>query len=203
MRIGLLGGRFDPPHLGHLIIAEQAREELRLDEVHFVPAGAPPHKGVVAPAGARAAMARLATEDHRAFRVDDRELRREGPSYAIDTIDEVRSERPGDEIVFLIGADAYLEIAGWHRGEEMVRTVEVVVVPRPGTPLTDLDTLDEPYRSAATRIETVSIGISSTLLRARAGQGRSLRYLTTRPVARYIVAAGLYLPTPSEAETPE
>lgn len=203
MRIGLLGGRFDPPHLGHLIIAEQAREELRLDEVHFVPAGAPPHKGVVAPPGARATMARLATEDHRAFRVDDRELRREGPSYAIDTIDEVRSERPGDEIVFLIGADAYLEIAGWHRGEEMVRTVEVVVVPRPGTPLTDLDTLDEPYRSAATRIETVSIGISSTLLRARAGQGRSLRYLTTRPVARYIVAAGLYLPTPSEAETPE
>ena len=73
----------------------------------------------------------------------------------------------------------------------------------PGTPLIELDTLDEPFRSAATRIESVSIGISSTLLRRRAGQRRSLRYLTTRPVARYIVAAGLYLPTPSEAEARE
>jgi len=200
VRIGLLGGRFDPPHLGHLLLAEQAREQLALDEVHFVPAGAPPHKGVVAPPGARATMTRLATEDRRAFRVDDRELRREGPSYAIDTIDEVRSERPGDELVFLIGADAYLEIASWHRAETMVRAVEVVVVPRPGTPLAALDRLDEPFRSAATRIETVQVGISSTLLRTRAGQGRSLRYLTTQRVARYVVAAGLYLPDPSDTE---
>jgi len=200
MRIGLLGGRFDPPHLGHLLVAEQAREELALDEVHFVPAGAPPHKGVVAAPGARAAMTRLATEDHRAFHVDDRELQREGPSYAIDTIDEVRTERPGDELVFLIGADAYLEIADWHRAEAMVRTVEVAVVPRPGTPLAALDSLDEPFRSAATRIETVPIGISSTLLRRRAGQRRSLRYLTPLPVVRYIVEEGLYLSNPFDTE---
>lgn len=203
MRIALLGGRFDPPHFGHLLLAEQAREQLALDEVHFVPAGAPPHKGVVAPPGARATMTRLATEDHRAFHVDDRELRREGPSYAIDTIEEIRSERPNDELVFLIGADAYLEIASWHRAETMVRRVEVVVVPRPGTSLAALDRLDEPFRSAAKRIDTVPIGISSTLLRTRAGQGRSLRYLTPLRVARYIVAAGLYLPNPSEPEAAE
>lgn len=199
MRLGVLGGRFDPPHFGHLALAEQAREALGLDEVRFVPAGDPPHKGVRASAEDRVAMTRLATDDHPDFRVDDRELRRAGPSYAIDTVEELRRERPDAELAYLIGADAYAEIATWHRAEAFVRSATVVVVPRPGTPRTDLDGLDEPFRSAPRRLDIVPCGLSSTLLRRRIRQGRSLRYLTPDAVARYLHARRLYAAHPEEA----
>jgi len=199
MRLGLFGGRFDPPHLGHLLLAEQAREALALDEVRFLPAGDPPHKGVQAPAADRVTMTRLATDDHPDFRVDDREVRRVGPSYAIDSVEELRRERPDAELWSLIGADAYAEIATWHRAEAFVRSATVVVVPRPGTAHADLDHLDEPFRSAARRLDIVPCGLSSTLLRRRIRQGRSLRYLTPDAVARYLHARRLYAAHPEEA----
>lgn len=192
MRVGVFGGRFDPPHLGHLLLAEQAREALALDLVLFVPAGAPPHKDAAAAAEHRLEMTRLATDDHPAFAVDDRELRRGGPSYALDTVEALRRERPGDELVYLIGADAYARIASWHRAEAFVRSVPVAVAPRPGTARAELDGLAEPFRSAARTLDMVPFGLSGTLVRRRARRGRSLRYLVPDGVAAYLVRHALY-----------
>jgi nicotinate-nucleotide adenylyltransferase len=192
VRLALFGGRFDPPHLGHLLVAEQAREAAALDEVRFVPARDPPHKGVHAPAAARLAMTRLATANHPAFVVDDVEIRRSGPSYAIDTVERLRARRPDAQLFYLLGADAYAEIATWHRAEAFARAVVPLVAPRPGTSRARLDGLDEPFRSAARHLETVPFGVSSTLLRRRAAAGRSLRYLTPDPVARYLRSEALY-----------
>jgi nicotinate-nucleotide adenylyltransferase len=198
VRLALFGGRFDPPHLGHLLLAEQAREALALTEVRFVPARDPPHKGTCAPAAARLAMTRLATDDHRAFVVDDLEIHRQGPSYAIDTVERVRARVPEAQLFYLLGADAYAEIATWHRAEAFVRSVVPVVAPRPGTGRARLEELAEPFRSAAQHLETVPFGVSSTLLRERAREGRSLRYLVPEPVARYLRTERLYAPADEE-----
>ncbi len=196
MRVGVFGGRFDPPHLGHLLLAEQAREALDLERVLFVPAGAPPHKGASAAAEDRLEMTRLATDDNPSFLVDDREVRRAGPSYAIDTVEALRRERPGDELVYLIGADAYADIASWHRAEAFVRSVELAVAPRPGTARAELDGLGEPFRSAARRLDIVPFGLSSTLVRRRARGGRSLRYLVPDPVAAFLRRRRVYADDP-------
>jgi len=144
-------------------------------------------------------MVRLATGDHPNFRVDGRETVRAGPSYAVDTVEDLKRELPHAELVYLMGADAYVDIATWHRAETFVRSATVVVVPRPGSALAALDRLDEPFRSAATRLDLVPCGMSSTLLRERVRQGRSLRYLTPDPVARYLRERSLYAQHPWEA----
>lgn len=189
MRLALYGGRFDPPHLGHLLLAERAREALALDEVRFVPAKAPPHKGVHAAAAARLAMTRLATADHPAFTVSDIELRRDGASYSIDTTEAVRAEAPGAELWFLTGADAYAEIATWHRAREFVELVRVAVLPRPGATLEGLEPF---FAERATRIDAPLVEISGTELRERFAAGRSVRYRLPEAVAAYARERGLY-----------
>lgn len=189
MRIGLFGGRFDPPHNGHLLLAEEARESVALDEVWFVPSADPPHKEAEASAEERAAMTALATEEHPAFRMCDLELRRPGPSYAFDTVEEVARDRPDAELHYLIGADAYAEIAGWHRAETLVRRVAMIVLPRPhlAPPAPP-----EPFRSAGRYLDAVPFGVSGTLVRRRAQQARSLRYLVPEAVVRHLRERGLY-----------
>ena len=201
MRIGLFGGRFDPPHLGHLLLAEQAREAAALDRVLFVPAADPPHKPAHAPAEDRLALVRIATEDHPAFEADDRELRRDGPSYSFDTVTSVQAERPGAEVVALIGADAWAEIETWHRAAELARTVRFLVLPRPGTDAERLRSLPEPYRSAATPLEAIAFGVSSSEVRRRVRVGASLRYLVPDPVIHELERRRLYAaPHPDAAE---
>ncbi len=192
MRIGLFGGRFDPPHLGHLLLAEQAREAAALDRVLFVPAADPPHKRAHAPAEDRLALVRIATDDHPAFEVDDRELRRDGPSFSFDTVTSVRAERPDVDVVALIGADAWAEIETWHRAAELARTVRFLVLPRPGTDPERLRTLPEPYRSAATPLDAIPFGVSSTEIRRRVRVGASLRYLMPDPVIEELARRRLY-----------
>lgn len=189
MRLGLFGGRFDPPHNGHLLLAEQARDELTLDEVWFLPSARPPHKGAAAPAEDRAAMTELATHDHPAFRTERLELDRPGPSYAIDTVEEVQRARPDAEPYYLIGADAYAEIDGWHRAEALVTAARMVVLPRP-----DLEPPPppEPFRSAARSIDAIAFAVSGSLVRRRVAEGRSLRYLVPDPVVAYLRTRGLY-----------
>ena len=189
MRVGLYGGRFDPPHLGHLLLAEGAREALGLDAVWFLPTGDPPHKAAVASAHHRAAMTRLATRDHPDFAVDDIEVERAGGTYAIDTLELLAARHPRAEFRYLIGADAYAEIAGWHRAEELVRRVRMVVVPRPGE---DLAGLPAPFRDPDTLPDAIPFGVSSTLVRERAAAGRSLRYLVPPPVSDYLWRHALY-----------
>lgn len=189
MRLGLFGGRFDPPHFGHLLLAEQAREALRLEEVWFIPSGDPPHKAARAPAEQRAAMTALATGDHPAFRTRRLELERSGPSYAIDTVAQIGRERPDAELWYLIGADAFAEIDTWHRAEALLERVRMAVLPRPDSAASPAP---EPFRARARHLQAIPFGVSSSAVRERAAQGRSLRYLVPEPVAAHLRRHGLY-----------
>lgn len=191
MRLGLFGGRFDPVHFGHLLIAEQAREALSLDEIWFVPAHIPPHKHAAATAEQRWAMALLATADHPSFRVSRIELDREGPSYTYDTVQHVKRDRPEADVVLILGSDAASGLADWHRPHDLVRACTVVAFPRPGggSVSQNLETaLAEHVREIPGRL----VDISGTDIRERVGDGRSIHYLAPPAVEAYIAKHGLY-----------
>ena len=145
MRIGILGGTFNPIHNTHLEIARSAREQLQLERVIFIPARTPPHKqadATIVAAHHRVRMVELATTDFDAFEVSDIEIRREGPSYTVDTVAELKEQLgPEAEIFFLMGADQVLELPAWHRVEELVKLCRLVPVERPGYPLEDIEGL--------------------------------------------------------------
>ena len=137
MRIGVFGGAFDPVHFGHLILAEQAREQARLDQVWFVPAARHPFKAetTAAPFDRRVEMLRLAIAGHDAFRVDEIEKNRPGLSYTADTLDELKRQHPDDELFLLIGSDTLARPAEVARPQRIVRTATLVVRERPGFPI--------------------------------------------------------------------
>lgn len=193
MRIGLYGGTFDPVHLGHLRAAENAREGLGLDLVVFLPSALPPHRGAPLTAAAdRLAMARLATAPHPRFEAWDAELRRPGPSYTVETVAALLSERPQDAFLLVVGADTWPEMTTWRDPERLFSLVEVAVVDRPGF---SSPAAEPPPFPGARRIHRVSgpaLPISSTAIRERARQGLSVRYLVPDPVADYIAARRLY-----------
>jgi nicotinate-nucleotide adenylyltransferase len=192
VRIGLYGGTFDPVHLGHLRAAENAREGMGLDLVAFLPAAVPPHRGAPLSAAAdRLAMARLATASHPRFEAWDTELRRPGPSYTVETVSALLSERPSDSFVLVVGADTWPEIPTWREPERLLSLVEVAVVDRPG--YAD-PAKDPPFPGArgVTRVFGPSLPISATAIRERARQGRSVRFLVPDAVADYITARRLY-----------
>lgn len=189
MRIGLLGGTFDPPHLGHLVAAETARDTLGLDEVRWLVAGQPWMKGAQTATDHRVAMTRAAVADHAAMTVDDREARRDGPTYTADTLAELTREAPEVAWTFLLGADAAASMPAWHRIDEAIRLADWAVVARPGT--------DWPTHGLADRVQRVPmplIGVSSTDLRARVAGGRSIRYLVPDGVLDHIHRHRLYVP---------
>ena len=188
MRLGLFGGRFDPPHLGHLLIAQGALEELRLDRLLFLPSPTPPHKSALAGAEARYEMTVLATAGHPNFFASRLELGRPGPSYTFDTVAEVRRTHPKAQLFFITGADAYREIHTWHRAEELVNSVNMVVAPRPGY---TLEALEAPFEGAQV-LNTRLCEVSSTEVRARLAEGRSVRYLVPQIVESYLVKSHLY-----------
>lgn len=189
MRLGLFGGRFDPPHLGHLLAAEQAREALALDAVWFIPAPSPPHKPALASPEHRYAMTVLATLAHPCFSVSRLELDRPGPSYTFDTVQQVRATEPGAELFLITGADAYRDIASWHRATELVRQVNIMVVARPGY---NLEQLEPDFRARVGIVAIIGCDISSTEIRNRIKEGRSIRYLVPESVESYLVKHHLY-----------
>jgi len=192
VRIGLYGGTFDPIHLGHLRAAETAREAFCLDLVAFLPAAVPPHREApVSPAEDRLAMARLATATHPRFEAWDAELRRPGPSYTVETVETLVSERPSDSFVLVVGADTWPEMASWREPERLLRLVEVAVVDRPGCPGGELR---PPFPGArgVRRAEGPSLPISATAIRERVARGLSVRFLVPDAVADYIEARRLY-----------
>lgn len=189
MRLGLFGGRFDPPHVGHLLLAQQALETLRLDEVWFVPAKAPPHKSAAADAEHRYALTVLATADHERFRVSRVELERSGTSFMVDTVQQVAERLPDADIHLILGADAARELADWHRPLDLVRACTVVAFPRPGETLDGLPSeLAGHVRQEPGRL----VELSGTEIRSRVGAGRSVRYLVPRSVEAYIRKHSLY-----------
>ena len=183
MRIGILGGSFDPIHHGHLILARAAREELGLDRVIFIPAHASPHKtGDFSTSGEeRLAMVRLAIDSEDGFESSDIELHRPPPSYTVDTLRQLCAAHPKDEFVLLIGADNVAKFGTWREPEEIRRLAGIAVLDRAGS--------DIPHGWPVVRR---LVGISSTDIRARVTAGRSIRYLTPASVCDYITAQGLY-----------
>lgn len=187
-RIGLLGGTFDPPHLGHLIVAEVARVALELDQVQFVVAGAPWMKDTCSPAGQRIEMVELVTEGNDAFTVNRTEVDRDGPTYTVDTLQQLRSEDPEVDPYFLLGADAAQKLPQWRDVERALELATFVAVTRPGY---ELD-LTGPVLGQVKRIEVPAIEISSTDLRRRFRSGEAVRYQLPDAVENYVRAHDLY-----------
>jgi nicotinate-nucleotide adenylyltransferase len=200
MRVGVFGGTFDPVHQGHLILAEQCREQGRLDEVWFVPAPRPPHKEeqTLTRFDQRVEMLALALAGNPAFRVQDLEKEREGPSYTVLTLADLQRRHPGDELFLLIGSDTLADLPAWREPQRLVRHAGLLVTARPGHPIlsaADLARRLDLPADAPLRLEVVQaplIDISSRDLRQRAAAGRSLRYLVPRAVECYIHDKGLY-----------
>ncbi|MGC8489247.1 MAG: nicotinate-nucleotide adenylyltransferase [Clostridia bacterium] len=193
--IGLMGGTFNPIHYGHLVAAETARDAFALDRVIFVPAGEPPHKArTVAPAEHRYLMTFLATASNRRFDTSRVEIERPGPSYTSDTLAHFHALDPDAHWYFITGADAVMEIAGWHAAEDIFRYAEVIAVSRPGYPLR-LRTLEPALGDKVSRVhhlEVPALAISSSDVRARLSKGLSIRYLVPEAVEDYIRKCGLY-----------
>lgn len=197
MRLGIFGGTFDPVHFGHLLLAEQCREQCRLDQVWFVPAGTPPHKkGAIAPAVARAEMLELAVAGHPQFSVNRMELSRSGANFTVDTLEQLRRERPDDELFFLIGADSLADLPQWREPRRIAELATLIVVNRGGTVPPDLEGLRPQLGDAAVdRIQIVPIpgmDLASRDIRRRVQSRQSIRYQTPRSVECYLAAHGLY-----------
>ena len=187
MRIAIYGGTFDPVHHGHLILAREAIETLRLQKVIFVPAAVSPFKksAPVASGGIRLSMLRAATKDEIGFAVDDCELRRPPPSYTIDTIEDVQRRERDAEIYCLIGEDNVAELAKWHRFAELKKIVRFVVLDRTGRPA------NYSYEIIRRRID-----ISATEIRNRVASGQSIRYFVPQAVEEIIRREKLYQEQP-------
>jgi nicotinate-nucleotide adenylyltransferase len=199
-RIGLMGGTFDPIHVGHLLAAEQCREQLQLDEVRFVLAATSPFKmaGASADSKHRWDMLQLAIGGNPYFRADDRELKRGGTSYTVDTLREILSESPTARIVFLMGADSLADFAQWREPAEICRLAFVAVVARGGYVAPDLKLL-RPFLPPTEHlslddhvVHMPQCEISSTAIRQATAQGRSIRYQVTPAVSAYIDQHKLY-----------
>jgi nicotinate-nucleotide adenylyltransferase len=202
MRVGVFGGTFDPVHTGHLILAEQCREQGRLDEVWFVPAPRPPQKDetVLTRFEQRVEMLALATAGNPAFKIDELEKERSGPSYTVDTLDELGRRHPGHEFFLLVGSDSLADLPNWHEPRRLLELAGLVVMARPGHPMPTADELRQRLRLPATvplRLEVAEaplIHIASRDLRRRARAGRSLRYFLPRAVECYVRDKRLYAP---------
>ena len=187
MRLGVLGGSFDPIHLGHLILGEKAREQLGLDKVMYMPAGNQWRKEGqdVGAAEHRLAMVRLAVEGNSAFEVSSMEIDRDGRTYTVETLEQLHAESPGVEISFMVGADALADMPHWKDPERIMELATLCVAGRRGE---GSDSQDE----RVTRIEMPEVGISSTEIRDRVKAGKSIRYLVPDVVEQYVREQRLY-----------
>ena len=212
--IAIFGGTFDPIHFGHLRLAQELAESIHLAEVRFMPGGTPPHRAAPQVTSAqRLEMARLALGDNPLFRIDDREVRRSGPGYTVDTLTEIRNELGAERpLCLLLGADAFLELATWHRWHELFALAHIIIAHRPGFPPESWPArMPEPlareysarlmrqpfavHLSPAGGIVTQAIAaldISASMIRDSLARGVSPRYLLPDPVLDYIRSHALY-----------
>lgn len=198
MRLGIFGGTFDPVHYGHLLLAEQCREQCRLDEVWFIPAGIPPHKlaQTVASGTARAEMLELAIAGHDRFAVDRRELKKQSACFTVETLAELHNEDAARELFFLMGADSLGDFPTWREPARILKLATLVVVNRGDEPPPALEPLQSLLGAqAADRVLTVAIpglGLASSDIRRRVARGQSIRYMTPRGVECYVGTHKLY-----------
>jgi len=205
---GIFGGTFDPIHYGHLRTAFELLQALDLEEVRFIPAGDPPHRGeMFASADLRLEMVRLATARQPGFVVDERELHRDGPSYTVDTLSSLRAEQDAAPLGLIVGMDAFLGLTTWHRWEELLDLAHIIVAHRPGWKAPDLGPLGELVSEFGTHrvqdlheapggrvhIHAVSqLEISSTEIRELIAAGRDPRFLMPDAVRNVILDSGCY-----------
>jgi nicotinate-nucleotide adenylyltransferase len=186
VKIGIFGGTFDPPHVGHLIAAQDALQLLPLDKLLFVPALVPPHKQrrPISPAAVRLRMIQAAAAGNERFEVSDVELKRSGPSFMVDTLREL--QRAQDELFLLLGVDQVREFSTWREPEEVLRLARLVMMTRAG--------IEEPPESGIVQhtVPVTRVDISSTLIRERVAAGQPIRYLVPPAVAEIIAAERLY-----------
>jgi nicotinate-nucleotide adenylyltransferase len=187
MKIGILGGTFNPIHLGHLILAEEVMEKLNLDKIIFVPTYLPPHKdnSDIAPALDRFKMVKLAIKGNERFSVSDIEIKRKGRSYTIDTVKEFKKLYPNDELYFICGSDLLNYLDSWRDLDEILKLINFVVATRPGYPLDKIP-------AHIQRIDIRAIDISGFVIRQAIKNKKSFRYLVPEAVYRYINKRGLY-----------
>ncbi len=191
MNIGIYGGSFNPPHLGHLIIAESVREQVRFDKILFVPSATTPNKidAALAPAADRMRMTQLAIQGNSDFEACDIEVRRSGVSYTIDTVNALAALNPQATLGLVIGTDNLMEFQTWKSPQEILARVQLVVVNRPGFPQHDVRS---EFARLSTFVNVPQIGISSTDVRRRVKLRRSIRYLVSGEVEEYIRHKNLY-----------
>ena len=198
MRLGIFGGTFDPIHNGHLIVAERVRTEMRLDQVIFIPAGQPWFKEgqTVTDAKHRLEMTRLAVADNPRFAVSDMEIRRDGPTYTVDTLAELRGEMgDGAEFYFILGIDALNELHRWRRPRDVLDLATVVGVTRPGAETVDRAALDSIREGASDEVVIVGgplVDISAADVRRRMANGLSVHGMLLGVVEEYIERNSLY-----------
>jgi nicotinate-nucleotide adenylyltransferase len=200
MRLGILGGTFDPVHFGHLLLAETCREQCGLDQIWFVPAATAPHKRgqSSSPAKHRLTMLELALAGNPAMVVSALEIDRGGVSYTVETLQEVRRREPDAELFLLIGGDSLLDLPSWYHAEHICQIATPVVARRPGAAEPNLSVLSD--LASPARIEQIRgcqvnsplIELSSSDIRQRAATGQSIRYRVPRAVEKYIETNGLY-----------
>lgn len=193
MNIGIMGGTFDPVHVGHLLAAQCALEQAELDEVWFMPASAPPHKknAPLASAEQRLAMVKLAVEGNPHFRATDIELEKGGTSYTAETVDLLREQYPEHRFAYIIGADMVMYLPKWHRIDDLTAAIGFIGLRRPGYNIR-LGELPERIRRSVRLAEMPQVDISSTVIRDRRARGGSIRYLVPERVREYIERNRLY-----------
>ncbi len=189
MRLGILGGGFNPIHLGHLRAAEEVRERLKLDKIMFIPTYRPPHKRVLDSFQQRTAMVERAIKGNAAFSVSTIERERNGKSFTIETIRLLQQRFPKDRLYFIMGADQFVEIRSWRSPRTLFRLCRIVVINRPGY---HLPQRKNHFSRHAQFVSMTPLDISSTDIRRRVARGQSIRYLVPEPVARYIKKHKLY-----------
>jgi nicotinate-nucleotide adenylyltransferase len=191
MNIGVFGGTFNPPHVGHLIVIESVRDQERFDTILFVPSASPPNKqdGSVAPPADRLKMTQLAVQGNPFLEVTDIEIRRTGLSFTIDTVEALASLHPEARLSLIIGTDNLLDFHTWKSPKDILAKAELVVMSRPGF---DLRQAHPEYARLAKIVNVPQVGVSGTDIRRRVKLGRSIRYLVPKPVEEFIRHSDLY-----------
>jgi nicotinate-nucleotide adenylyltransferase len=196
VRIGILGGTFNPPHLGHLVCAQEAYVELDLDRVMLIPARIPPHKPVEEEPGPehRLELCRLAVRGDERFTVSDIEMVREGPSYTVDTLEELTSHDPDNELFLIVGGDVAAGLPQWHRPQRVLALAWLAIAQRRGTTRASIEAALKQLQGQdrARFFRMPRIGVSSTLVRQRVGARQPIRYFVPDPVIDYIDQHRLY-----------